>query len=386
MNQKNVGLNTILNHPRKVVMPSGNEPLLSPIYQTSKFVMSPDHSFHDQFIYTRISNPTLKELENHLADITKKEECQVFASGISAITISMLALLKKGDHVISFKESYKPTRLFIRDVLPRYGIETSLISLNDFNMLEKIIQPGVTKIIHFESPTNPNLKIADIDKLIEFAKRHQILLSMDGTFAGLHQHHYSSINLIIHSLTKFANGHGDVMAGAVMSSAQIMKSIRSMAIFMGSTLDPHAAFLISRGLKTYLLRYERQTKTAEKVAIFLSQHPKIKKVYYPGLKNHENYELAQKQMVHMGSMISFVLDSKGMDAKKFSHELKLIQFSVSLGATESIICPSLYFFGDDLSEKEREELDLNPFSLRLSIGLEDEEDIINDLKRVLDIA
>jgi cystathionine beta-lyase/cystathionine gamma-synthase len=386
MSHKNVGLNTILNHPPKVVMPSGNEPLLSPIYQTSKFVMSPEHPFNDQFIYTRISNPTLKELENHLALITKKEECQVFASGISAITITMLALLKKGDHVISFKESYKPTRLFFRDVLPRYGIETSLISLNDFNMLEKEIKPGVTKVIHFESPTNPNLKIADIDILIEISKRHNILLSMDGTFAGLHQHHHSSIDIMIHSLTKFANGHGDVMAGAVMTSSLLLKRIRSMAIFMGSTLDPHAAFLVSRGLKTYLLRFEKQTKTAEKVAIFLSQHPKIKKVYYPGLKTHENYELAQKQMLHMGSMISFVLDSKKIDAKKFSHELSLIQFSVSLGATESIICPSLYFFGDDLSEKEREELDLNPFSLRLSIGLEDEEDIINDLKRVLDIA
>lgn len=378
------GTNTRLNHPKKVELVKGNSPTLSPIYQTAKFVVAEHTLFSQQFIYTRISNPTLTQLEKTLAEIQKKEECIVLASGIAAITGMLLSLLKAGDHVIAFREAYKPGRIFIRDILPRYNIHSTTLSLNELDKLEENIISGKTKIIHFESPTNPNLSIADIEKICTIAHKHKILVSMDGTFAGIHQHTEFPIDIMIQSLTKFGNGHGDVVAGSIAASSKIIHEIRHLTILIGATLDPHAAFLIERGLKTYMIRYERQTKTAEEVVRYLSNHPKVKKVYYPGLENHPGHALAKKQMTDMGAMIAFEIDpTVAASADKFCHRLKIIQYAVSLGSTETLIAPTLTFFGDDLTDKDKESIGINKYSLRLSIGLEDAKDIIADLEEAL---
>lgn len=385
-NRKNWKLNTRLNHPERISPMPGNPPLLAPIYHSVKFVVAEGTPYWDQFIYGRVSNPTVRQLEVLLSDIQKKEDCIVLSSGIAAITGSMLGLLKSGDHVITFRELYKPARIFMRDMLPRFGITTSVLKLNQLDELEKTIIPGKTKLVHFESPTNPNLDIADIQRIIEVAHKYNVLVSMDGTFAGLHQHTDFDIDLMIHSLTKFANGHGDVLAGSIAGKKSLIQQIRQMTITLGATLDPQAASLVERGLKTYQLRFERHVKNAGKVADFLNQHPKIKKVFYPGLSSHKGYELAQKQMSDMGAVVSFVLDSSlGMNADQFAHKLKLIQFAVSLGATESIICPTHIFFGDDLGPVDKEEMGISPYSLRLSVGLEDAEDVIEDLKQALSL-
>ena len=377
-------INTRLNHPKRVTPAPSNLPLLAPIYQSVKFVVSEEMTYGNQFIYSRISNPTLRQLEMSLADIQNKEDCIVLASGIAAISGTLLGLLKKGDHIITFRELYKPGRIFIRDMLPNFGIETSIVKLTDLSTVEAAIIPGKTKLIHFESPTNPNLDLADIERIISIARKHNILVSMDGTFAGLHQHTQFDIDLMIHSLTKYGNGHGDVLAGSIAGKKSLIAQIRQMTIMLGATLDPQAANLIERGLKTYMLRYERHAKNAVKVAGFLNAHPKIKKVYFPGLKDHKGHELAQKQMSDMGAVVSFVLDeSAGMTSEQFAHKLKLIQFAVSLGATESIICPTHLFFGDDLGAQDKAEMGISPHSLRLSVGLEDAEDIIEDLKTAL---
>lgn len=378
------GLNTRLNHPQKIDLVEGNTPTLSPIYQTAKFVVAEHALFSKQFIYTRISNPTLTQLEKSLAEIQKKEECIVLASGIAAITGMLLGLLKSGDHVIAFREAYKPGRIFIRDILPNYNIHSSTLAITDLEQLEKNIVPGKTKLIHFESPTNPNLSIADIEKICNIAHKHNVLVSMDGTFAGLHQHTQYPIDIMIHSLTKFGNGHGDVVAGAIAASTKIIQQIRSLTILIGATLDPHAAFLVERGLKTYMLRYERQSRTAEEVVDYLCKHPKVKKVYYPGLKEHPGHALAKKQMSHMGAMLSFEIDSSvAVSADKFCHRLNVIQYAVSLGSTETLIAPTLTFFGDDLTDKDKNDLGINKYSLRLSVGLEDAKDIIADLEEAL---
>lgn len=382
-NRKNWKLNTRLNHPVRMTPDKSNPPLLAPIYQSVKFVVSEETTYGNQYIYSRLSNPTLKQLEMLLADLQNKEDCIVLSSGIAAISGAFLGLLKSGDHIITFRELYKPARIFIRDMLPKFGIESSILRLTQLDDLEQAIQPGKTKLIHFESPTNPNLDIADINRIIQIARKHNILVTMDGTFAGLHQHTDFDVDLMFHSLTKFGNGHGDVLAGSIAGKKSLIQQIRSMTIVLGATLDPHAAFLVERGLKTYLLRFERHTKNAAKVAEFLNQHPKIKKVYYPGLAEHKGHELAKKQMQDMGAIVSFVLDPSGQTADQFSHKLKLIQFAVSLGATESIICPTHLFFGDDLSATDKEAMGINPHSLRLSVGLEDAEDLIEDLKRAL---
>lgn len=377
-------INTRLNHPKRVTPAPSNLPLLAPIYQSVKFVVSEEMSYGNQFIYSRISNPTLRQLEISLADIQNKEDCIVFGSGIAAISGPLLGLLKSGDHMITFRELYKPGRVFIRDMLPKFGIETSILKLTDLDALEKAIIPGKTKLIHFESPTNPNLDLADIERIIKIARKHNLLVSMDGTFAGIHQHTEFDIDLMIHSLTKYGNGHGDVLAGSVAGSKTLIAQIRQMTIMLGATLDPQAANLIERGLKTYMLRYERHAKNAVKVAEYLNAHPKVKKVYFPGLPEHRGHDLAKKQMKEMGAVVSFVLDeSAGLNADQFAHRLKLIQFAVSLGATESIICPTHLFFGDDLSAEDKAEMGIGPFSLRLSVGLEDAEDIIEDLKTLL---
>jgi cystathionine beta-lyase/cystathionine gamma-synthase len=382
-NRKNWKLNTRLNHPIRVTPTKENPPLLAPIYQSVKFVVADETNYGDQYIYTRVSNPSLRQLEMLLADLQNKEECIVLSSGIASITGALLALLKTGDHIITFRELYKPARIFIRDMLPKFGIESSILKLTQLDELEQIIQPGKTKLIHFESPTNPNLDIADIDRIMKIARKHNILVSMDGTFAGLHQHTEFDVDLMFHSLTKFGNGHGDVLAGSIAGKKTLIQQIRQMTIMLGETLDPHASFLVERGLKTYLLRFERHTKNAGKVAEYLNQHSKIKKVFYPGLPEHKGHALACKQMKDMGAVVSFVLDTSGQNAEQFAHKLKLIQFAVSLGATESIICPTHLFFGDDLNPADKEAMGINAHSLRLSVGLEDAEDLIDDLKQAL---
>ena len=385
-NRKNWKLSTRLNHPKRVIPSETNPPLLAPIYQSVKFVVSQELSVGNQFIYSRVSNPSIRQLELALAEFQNKEECIVFASGIAAISGMLLGLLKSGDHIITFRELYKPGRIFIRDILPRFGIESTILKLSHLEELENAIQPGKTKLIHFESPTNPNLDVADIERILSIAKKYQVLVSMDGTFAGLHQHGEYDIDLMVQSLTKFGNGHGDVLAGSLAGKKNLMDKIRQMTISLGATLDPHASFLVERGLKTYLLRIERHAQNAAKVAAFLNDHPHIKRVFYPGLSSHPGHDLAQKQMTDMGAMVSFILDpALGLTADQFAHRLKLIQFAVSLGATESIICPTHFFFGDDLTPHDKEEMGIGPYSLRFSVGLEDIEDIIEDLKQALTV-
>lgn len=380
-NRKNWKTNTRLNHPVRITPEAGNPPLVAPIYQSVKFVVDTDVPYSEQFIYSRLSNPNLKQVENILADIQQKEDCVVFGSGIASITTTFLALLKSGDHIISFRELYKPARVLIRDLLPNFGVESTLLNLTDLPAFEKAIIPGKTKIVYFESPTNPNLEIADIEGLIQIARKHNLIICLDGTFGGLHQHTKYDIDLVVQSLTKFANGHGDVLAGSVAGKKSLIQKIRHMSVTVGAALDPHAAFLLERGLKTYLLRYERHCQNATKVAEFLNTHPKIQKVFYPGLSNHKNHELAKKQMQQMGAVVSFVLIDQ--TAEQFCKKLKLIQLSVSLGSTESIICPTHFFFGDDLNAKDKEEMGISVHSLRLSVGLEDAEDLIHDLSQAL---
>lgn len=383
--RKQWSTSTKLNHPEKVELPKGNAPVLSPIFQSVKFVLSDETPYFSQYVYSRVSNPTLRQLEMTLAEAQKKEDCIVLASGNAAITATLLGLLKCGDHLISFRELYRPARIFIRETLPRFGIETSLLKLSDLDTLERSIQPGKTKLIHFESPSNPNLEIADISKIIAIARKYNVLISMDGTFGGIHQHTTFDIDLMIQSLTKFGNGHGDVLAGSVAGRADLIAKIREMSFSFGASLDPHAAFLVQRGLKTYMLRYSRQTKNAEKIAEYLNDHPKVSKVFYPGLKGHPGDELAKRQMKDMGGVISFILNTdSSLSADKFCHKLQLIQLAVSLGSTETLICPTLTFFGDDLRESDCQEMGISEFSLRLSIGLEDPEDLIEDLSQAFE--
>jgi cystathionine beta-lyase/cystathionine gamma-synthase len=380
--RENLHETTRANHAPEVVIPPGNKPILSPIYQTAKFSPGEGLPVNSQFFYTRVANPTLRELELSLAELQKTEDAIVLASGMAAITGAILGLMEAGDHMITFRESYRPGRIFIRSTLKRFGMSSTVLSLSDLSALEKSITPK-TKIIYFESPTNPHLDIADIKKIVSVAKKHGVLVMMDATFGGPHQHRDFGIDIFIQSLTKYVNGHGDVLAGSISGSKKIIEEIRQMTINLGATLDPHAAFLIQRGLKTYHLRYERAARSAQVISEFLEKHPRVKKVYYPGLTSHPAHELAQSQMESMGGILAFEIDPVVGDALSFCHRLKLIQFTASVGSTESLICPTLMFFGDDLSKAEADALGINQHSLRLSVGLEHPDDLIHDLNIAL---
>lgn len=374
------GAATKLTHPPRPEIHQKNTPVVAPIYQTAKFVVSNEVPLSSQFIYSRVANPTLRSLEESISEILNFDETIVFSSGMAAISTTFLGLLKAGDHLISFRELYRPARIFIKDVLSGFNIEHDLLKLNELDSLPQRIRPN-TKIIYFESPSNPNLQIADISKIIKQAKAHGILVIMDATFAGLQLNSGMGVDLIIHSLTKYASGHGDVLAGSVSGSKKLISQIRPMNIALGGSLDPHAASLVSRGLKTYQLRFEKQSSSALEIAKYLEIHPFVTKVYYPGLKNHPQYELASNQLIHSGGILSFEIKTDVGTALEFSHRLELLQFTVSVGSVESLICPTELFFGEDLSVNDRREMGINPQSLRLSVGLESVSDILADLEK-----
>jgi cystathionine beta-lyase/cystathionine gamma-synthase len=241
VNRKALHESTQLSHTPEVTIPAGNKPILSPIYQTAKFTLNEELPISSQFIYTRVSNPTLRELELTLAELQKTDDCIVLGSGMAAITGVLLGLMKTGDHMISFREIYRPGRIFVRSTLKRFGMDHSMISLAELDSLESKIKPN-TKLIYFESPTNPHLDIADIKKIVAIAKKHNLVVMMDATFGGPHQHRDLGVDIFVHSLTKYANGHGDVIAGAIMGKASLINEIRQMTINLGATLDPLISF------------------------------------------------------------------------------------------------------------------------------------------------
>ncbi|MEJ0008400.1 MAG: PLP-dependent aspartate aminotransferase family protein [Steroidobacteraceae bacterium] len=310
---------TRINHPPEVALPPGNRPLVMPIYQSVKF----DFETLDEtleflrgdrpgFFYSRAANPTTRQLELQLAGMQDRDDCIVTGSGVGAISQALLALTRQGDHVLCFVETYNPTRYLIRRLLAKFGVTSTMLSIEDLAGVERVLSTTPTRLVVFESPTNPVTKIADIEAITRLAQAHGALTLLDNTFAGLHQHGQYPIDIFIHSLTKYASGAGDVMGGAVIARSDIIRSLRGEFGTLGGILDPHAAFLIARGLKTYYLRYEAQTRAAQRVAEMLAAHPGVVKVHYPGLPGHPQYELARQQMEHFGTVVT--LDVRGGDA------------------------------------------------------------------------
>ena len=390
-------LSTRVNHPPRLRLKEWNLPSAQPIFQAAKFSVDTldgwversneaRESGEELFLYSRISNPTLRELEMLLAELQGREDAITFASGMAAISASLLSLVSKGDEIILFRESYQPSRTIVKSMLGRLGVGHQLFSITKLGELEQAlatpVRGGGNRILFFESPTNPICRVADLERICRLARDAGALTILDNTFAGPHQHGEFPVDLILHSLTKYAAGHGDVTAGAVMGSRALVARVRETAILLGATLDPHAAFLIQRGLKTYGLRYPAQCRGALEVARFLSSHPRIARVFYPGLESDPGHATARRQMKDMGAVLAIEL--KELDAGAFVSKLKLFAFTVSLGATESLATPVLPLYGSDLTADEKRECDLTTRTVRLSIGLEDPTDLIADLTQALD--
>jgi cystathionine beta-lyase/cystathionine gamma-synthase len=238
----------------------------------------------------------------------------------------------------------------------------------------------------FESPTNPVTKIADIEHLTSHARRAGALTVLDNTFAGFHNHGAYDIDIFLHSLTKYASGHGDVMGGAIIAGAQLLAGMRKDIVSMGPTLDPHAAFLIQRGMRTYFLRYERQCANALAASLFLKGHPRVKHVHYPGLDSHPQHELARRQMSDFGTVVALELDGGFEQGARFAEALQLFSISASVGSAESLVMPPQLLAGNEYTAQQRSASLITPGTVRLSIGLEDAADLVEDLGQALEKA
>ncbi len=381
---------TRVNHPPPVELAADNHPVVAPIYQSVKFefdtLAETERYLRGErpgFFYTRASNPTTRQLELLLAEMQGLEECLVTASGVGAVAQTLLALTRQGDHILCFVETYNPTRYLIRRLLGRFGVTHTMLSIEDIAGIERALAAHPTRLVWFESPTNPMTKVADIAAITRLAKGAGALVVMDNTFAGLHQHGQYDIDFFVHSLTKYASGAGDVLGGAVIGRSDAIRSLRTDFGMIGGTLDPHAAYLILRGLKTYFVRYKAQTASAQRVAELLAAHPAVARVHYPGLPSHPQHALARAQMQDFGTIVSFDLAGGPEASGKFADALQLFAMAASLGSTESLVVTAQMMGGRDLTADQQTVSAITEGTVRLSIGLEDVDDLLEDVTQAL---
>lgn len=378
---------TRLTHHPRVRKPAGNESLVEPVYRSVKFTfediassLTPE-ARGEGFEYTRDANPTTRQLEQLAAELQGRDDAVCVSTGMAAAWLAVLGNVGAGDRVVCFLESYRPIRVMVRQRLPRLGIDFSLLSVHDLRGMEEVFSAEETKLLIFEAPTNPMLQVPDIAAITALASAHGVVTVLDNTFGGLHNHGQFEIDYYVHSLTKYASGHGDVMGGVVIADQARMRELKPLATNMGATLDPGAAFLILRGLRTYALRYRRHSESALEVAEFLRAHPRVDRVYYPELTDDPGHELAVTQMDFCGGVLSFDLRGDGQQAWKFIDALQLFATVASIGSTESLVAPVKLYFAGDLSDEECTRAGIGDNTVRLAVGLEDPGDLIADLEQ-----
>jgi len=381
---------TRVNHPPEAPLPPGNYPVVAPVYQTVKFAFEDVDSTLRMlrgeapgYYYSRSGNPTLRQLEQLLAELQGRDDCMVCASGVNAVAQTLLSLTSAGDHVLCFLETYGPTRAIIRRLLARFGVRHTMLSIEDLAGIERVLASTPTRLVHFESPTNPVTKIADIAAITALAQRHGALTVVDNTFAGYHQHGEYPVDVFVHSLTKFASGTGDVMGGAVIANRNILDQMRGDWNLLGATLDPHAAFALLQGMRTYFLRYRAQSAAALEIATLLEQQPAVARVHYPGLASQPAAALARAQMRDFGAVVSFDLHAGSDAARRFADALQLFTTTASLGSTESLVLPPQMMQPREFTPEQLAVCGIGPGTVRLSIGLEDLDDLRDDLLQAL---
>lgn len=366
--------------------------LATPIFQTSTFIFDSAEQGGRRFageeggyIYTRLGNPTTNFLEEKIAHLENGDGCAAFSSGMGAIAGTILAFLKSGDHIVADKTLYGCTFDLISKVLPDYGVEVEFIDASDMNQVKNAVRED-TRMVYFETIANPSMKVIDIEEVAKHAHRvaSNCLVVVDNTFATplLVRPLDLGADIVVHSATKYLNGHGDVIAGFAIASEEFIGTIamKGRKDITGSVLGPQEAYLILRGLKTLKLRMDAVCKNAEKIAEFLEECPDVKAVYYPGLKNHPDHEVAKKEMDAFGGMISFELKDFET-AKKALNNVKLCSLAVSLGDCETLIQHPASMTHSMYTKEEIEAAGFSDSLIRLAVGLEEPEDIIEDLKQ-----
>ncbi len=381
---------TRVTHQPEVELPDGNRPVIPPVYRTVKFTyptiadsMTRDAREHG-FDYTRDSNPTTRQLELLAAELQDREDAIAVGSGMAAIWLSLLGNVQSGDRIVIFVESYRPTRIAVRKMLPRFRIEHTMLSIHDLESIDRTFALPETKLVVFEAPTNPMLQVPDLAAIAALAKRHGVVTVLDNTFAGLHNHGRFEIDYFVHSLTKYGNGHGDAMGGIVIGSKPLIKALRPQAVNLGATMDPGVAYLMLRGLRTYYLRYRCHSENALAVAKFLAGRAEVERVYYPGLPDDPGHDLAKRQMQDFGGVLSFDLKADREKTWAFIDALELFATTASLGSTDSLVAPVKLYLGGDLSAEELERAGITDSTVRLAVGIEHADDLIADLARAFE--
>jgi cystathionine gamma-synthase len=332
--------------------------------------------------YGRYSNPTQRDVECKLAALEGGERAVLFASGMNAITTMLLTLLSSGDHVIMVADCYRRTREFASAFLPRWGVETTLVPVDDLEALAIAVRPN-TRLIFAETPTNPYLRVADLARVVEMAQARGIITAVDSTFATPvnMQPLALGVDLVIHSATKYLGGHNDVLAGAVIGAHRLLSKIEKTRGVLGGIGSPHDAYLLLRGLKTLTLRVRHQNENGMRVAQFLEGHPAIERVYYPGLPSHPDYATAQRQMTGFGGVVSFEVAGGRETTSRFIDRLQLPYIGPTLGGVESIVQQQALFVS--LDPQERAASGVKDTLVRYALGIEDADDIIADLAQAL---
>jgi len=337
-----------------------------------------------RFEYGRYGNPTEKVAQRRLAALEGAEDCVVFGSGMSAIITTILALVRSGDHIVITDDAYKRTLEFCSSYLQRFGVDCTIVPFGDYEALDSAVQTN-TRFIFSESPTNPYLNIFDLVRLKRIASAHGVLTVIDSTFATpANQRPLEfGVDLVMHSCTKYLGGHNDILAGTVLGRGELIEQIRALHKAIGGVIDPHCCYLLLRGMKTFGVRMAAHNRTGMAVARFLESHPRVRRVYYPGLESHPHHEIAKEQMSGFGGVVTFDIKGSLAAAKRFLDNLELCYIAPSLGGVETLITHPATVSYYNNTRKQRYALGITDSLLRLAVGMEDAEDIIADLDQAL---
>jgi cystathionine beta-lyase/cystathionine gamma-synthase len=365
-----------------------NGPVAPAIYQTSTFEVEDNEeqirvTSTDRY-YTRWGNPTITEAEQTVAAIEGTEGARTFASGMGAITTTVLALLKAGDHIVAQRDVYGGVTKFLSEWLPKLGIETSFVDSTDYEQYARALRKN-TKLLYVESPTNPALRVIDMKKTAALAQQYGLISLIDSTFGTpINQHPAEyGFDLIMHSGTKYLSGHADLTCGVVCGRQELMDQLWETRTTLGNCMDPHAAWLLIRGLKTLAVRVARQNENARRVAEFLSQHEKVRRVHYPFLPIHPQFAIAREQMSGGGGMVTFEVEGTGDDARRVSEAMHLFRLATSLGGVESLVSIPVLTSHAMISAAQRAEMGVTEQMVRLSVGIESADDLVADLEHAL---
>jgi methionine-gamma-lyase len=390
MDTKKMGFNSKLIHAGDYNDEFGSA--VVPIYQTSTFSFKNAQHGADLFsgkeegyIYTRIGNPTINALENKLAELENGFRGIALASGMAAVTTVYMAILQQGEHMISTGAVYGPSRGVMESHFSKFGVEYTYINTSNLTEIEKSIKPN-TKLLYLETPANPTMQLTDIKEASEIAHKHNILVCVDNTFCSpyLQKPLDLGADITLHSLTKFINGHADIVGGAIVAKDKdLYNKIRKTMVYMGGNMDPHQAYLVIRGVKTLSLRIDKAQQSAMKIAEYLENHPKVEWIKYPGLKSFDQYDLVKKQMQGPGSMISFGLKGGFEAGKTLMDNVHLATLAVSLGGVETLIQHPASMTHAGVSKADQLAANITDELVRYSVGIEDVEDLIDDLEHAL---